>query len=164
MDQQEKKTIFRKESLDRISSPDQLDTYIHVTSISVYVLLAAIIVLLAAFFVWSATCTLPSTVTCKGIASDGVITCFMSEESVANVKPGTECTVGSELKGIVQEVSASPLSLKEASAELDDYSIYMLDLGDWNYKVTVTSDHVADGFTTVTIITGVIRPIDFFIS
>ena len=36
-------TLFRKKSLDRITSPEQLDEYLHVTSPSVWILLAAAI-------------------------------------------------------------------------------------------------------------------------
>ena len=43
---EEKKEIFRKKSLERVSSPEQLNDYLHVTSPAVWVVLAAVIVLL----------------------------------------------------------------------------------------------------------------------
>ena len=46
-------SIFRKKSLDRISSPDQLDDYIRVTTPSVWVALLALIVLLVGILAWS---------------------------------------------------------------------------------------------------------------
>ena len=45
-------SFFRKKSLDRISSPDQLYDYIHVTTPSVWVVLLAVFILLAGMIVW----------------------------------------------------------------------------------------------------------------
>mgnify|MGYP007122110349 CR=1 FL=1 len=42
----EKNSIFRKKSLDRIESPEQLNDYIRVTSPGIWIFLAAAIVLL----------------------------------------------------------------------------------------------------------------------
>lgn len=41
------KQIFRKSSIDRVSSPEQLNDYIRVSNPSVWMILAAVIVLLA---------------------------------------------------------------------------------------------------------------------
>ena len=45
--------VFRKKSLDRISSPEALNDYIHVTSPSVWLVLIAIVVLLLGMLAWS---------------------------------------------------------------------------------------------------------------
>ena len=45
--------IYREKSLDRISSPEQLNDYLRVTSPSVWIILAAIILLLAGLLLWS---------------------------------------------------------------------------------------------------------------
>lgn len=47
-----KETVFRKASLDRISSPEQLNEYIRVTRPSVWVALGAIVAMLAGVIVW----------------------------------------------------------------------------------------------------------------
>ena len=46
-------SIFRQKSLKRISSPEQLNDYIRVTRPSVWLVLAAVILLLAGIIVWS---------------------------------------------------------------------------------------------------------------
>jgi hypothetical protein len=48
--------IFRKQSIDRISSPEQLNDYIKVSNPSIWIILTAVIVLLAAVLVWSIGC------------------------------------------------------------------------------------------------------------
>ncbi|MBQ3268331.1 MAG: hypothetical protein IJH09_00260 [Clostridia bacterium] len=46
-------SVFRKKSLDRVSSPEQLNDYIRVTTPSVWLVLGAIVVLLAGMLAWS---------------------------------------------------------------------------------------------------------------
>ena len=45
--------LFRKKSLDRVSSPEQLNDYIRVTTPSVWLVLLALVLLLAGLIVWS---------------------------------------------------------------------------------------------------------------
>ena len=44
--------IFRQKSIDKVSSPEKLDDYIRVTTPSVWITLAAILVLLAGAIIW----------------------------------------------------------------------------------------------------------------
>ena len=54
------KQLFRKESIERVSSPEQLSDYLRVTSPTVWVVLAAVILLLASLFVWSSVTAVES--------------------------------------------------------------------------------------------------------
>ena len=45
--------IFRQKSIKRVSSPEQLNDYIRVTTPSVWIVLAALAVLLAGMLAWS---------------------------------------------------------------------------------------------------------------
>lgn len=49
----EQKQIFRKASIDRVSSPEQLTDYIRVAGLNVWVLLAAVIILLGSIIGWA---------------------------------------------------------------------------------------------------------------
>ena len=44
--------LFRQKSIDKVSSPEKLDDYIRVTTPSVWITLAAIVILLAGTIVW----------------------------------------------------------------------------------------------------------------
>ena len=50
----EQTSLFRKESVESIQSPEQLNDYMRVTNPSVWVVLIAVIVLLAGMLVWGA--------------------------------------------------------------------------------------------------------------
>ncbi len=46
-------SIFREKSMERVSSPEALNDYIRVTTPSVWVVLIALVVLLAGMLAWS---------------------------------------------------------------------------------------------------------------
>ncbi len=46
-------SIFRQKSIDRVSSPEELNDYIRVTTPSVWIVLIAIVALLVGMLVWS---------------------------------------------------------------------------------------------------------------
>ena len=52
--------LFRQKSLDRVSSPEKLNDYIRVTTPSVWLALAAVLVMLAGMIVWSVFGTIPA--------------------------------------------------------------------------------------------------------
>ena len=55
----EKKNIFRKANLERMSSPEKLNDYIRVSNPSVWVILVAIAILLIGVLVWGILYELP---------------------------------------------------------------------------------------------------------
>ena len=67
---EEKKTVFRQKTIDRISSPDQLTDYLRVTNPGIWVILAAVILLLAGVFAWSMIGTLETKAEVKVIVED----------------------------------------------------------------------------------------------
>lgn len=46
-------SLFREKSMEKISSPDQMDDYIRVTTPSVWIVLLALVVLLVGILAWS---------------------------------------------------------------------------------------------------------------
>ncbi len=62
------KNLFRKSSIDRVNSPEQLGEYIRVANPGVWLILAAIVVLLVGVVVWSILGTIKTTVnTCASV-------------------------------------------------------------------------------------------------
>lgn len=61
MDKKQKTTLFREKAMERISSPEDLTSYLRVTSAGVWVILTAVILLLTGLFVWAAVGTLETT-------------------------------------------------------------------------------------------------------
>ncbi len=70
MEENNQQTIFRKETMDRISSPDQLTDYLRVTNPGVWMLLLAVLVLLAGLMAWSTVGTLETKAPAQLVVED----------------------------------------------------------------------------------------------
>lgn len=71
--------LFRKKSLERISSPEQLHDYMRVTSPRLWMTLAAIVILLAGFIAYASTASMENTMPIKVHAEN--IDSFREEEN-----------------------------------------------------------------------------------
>ena len=131
--------IFRKQTIERISSPDRLTDYLHVTTPGIWVVLAAVILLLAGMFVWAAVGTLETKAEVKVVV----------EDQTALIIP-----LGSEklTEGMTLRVSDEDSSLNKS--ETDEYGRSI------GYAVVSLPDGVYNGI----IVTESVHPIDFLIT
>lgn len=89
------KTLFRKESYDRISSPEQMRDYMRVTSPRLWMLLAAMIALLAGFLVYASTTMMETTLELSATADQsGVIQAAVTPEQARNLEIGMKVRIG----------------------------------------------------------------------
>ncbi len=97
MEKSEHKSIFRKETLDRISSPEQLTDYLRVTNPGIWVVLAAVVLLLAGILVWSAVGTLETAVDATVVVEQNEATIVTPNGHLAKDMPlrveGQETTI-----------------------------------------------------------------------
>ena len=153
------KQLFRRKSLDRISSPDQMGDYIRVSNPSVWMILAAIIVLLIGVCVWGFFGSLDTVLQTGGECRDGQLVLYVRENDFSKLGADTLVSVDGKEFGI-SEISEYP-------AEVDkSYNSYLVHLagfsaGDWVYAVKVDAAGLKDGIYSVKVITESIRPIDF---
>ena len=110
--------LFRKKSLERISSPEEMHDYMRVTSPRLWMLLSAIVILLVGFIAYASSTTLENTIPLKvyiekvknyneqGEATGSSVFVY-SEVPVSNkdmIEPGMEVRIGSE-KGKVSWIA-----------------------------------------------------------
>ena len=87
--------LYRKESLEQIQSPEQLNQYLRVTNPVVWILLSAVILLLAGLLVWGSVTYIDSVFTCAAEVEDGMMTIrFDEEERAKSIEVGMRVTVG----------------------------------------------------------------------
>ncbi len=154
-----KETLFRKKSMDRISSPEQLTDYIRVARPGVWVVLAAMVILLGSLLVWGIYGALPDAINVNGNAENGIVTCYV--ENPANIAAGMQAQVDG-IQGEVTQVADIPMSENEvAKIYREDFVLHMLNVGDWNYAVTIQADGVQDGLVKVVIVGNPVHPISF---
>lgn len=152
------KQLFRKASIDRVSSPEQLNDYVRVSNPGVWMILAAVIVLLIGVCVWGIFGHLDTKIATAGTCENGTFTCYVSEEKAAKIKSGMTVYVdGNALS--VSEVSAKPISI---STDMDSYLLYLggFSEGEWLYEVTANAA-LSDGTYKAEIVTESVSPMSF---
>ena len=88
-------SIYRKESLERITSPESLSDYLHVTSPTVWLILVAVILLLAGMLIWSSSAGIDSFVSGTAQVEDGNMRILLDDASYSDViRPGMAVRVG----------------------------------------------------------------------
>ena len=81
--------------MDRISSPEQLRDYMHVTNPSVWVVMVAIIVLLVSMLIWSAFAVIENQASGPASVQSGVLTLhFDNPDEEKNISSGMDITIG----------------------------------------------------------------------
>ena len=100
--------LFRKKSMDRISSPEQLNDYIRVSTPSVWLLLAAIVILLAGVCVWGVLGHMDTTLPVVIRAGDGQAIAYVRRADAEKVAPGMDVTIGDQ-EGKVAAIGAEPV-------------------------------------------------------
>ena len=130
--------LFRKQSMERVSSPEQLQDYLHVTSPAIWVVLAAVILILASLFVWSSVTAVESYAAGTAEVRGGVLTLtFDDAEKAAHVEVGMNVKVGDLVTPVLsvgRDEAGDPIAV--AAAGLPD-GVYEASVG---YKSTQIID------------------------
>ena len=114
------KQLFRQKSLDRISSPEQLQDYMHVTNPAVWMVLAAVIALLVGLITCSALGTLETTLDVRAEAENGTITVEVTGDPHSQVKPGMALRVDGQETAIDHVYTGEGHTVCTASLPLPD--------------------------------------------
>ena len=154
-------TVFRKTSIDRLKSPDQLNEYIRVATPGVWLILAAVVLLLVGVIVWGIFGSIPFTVSTGAVVQDGSAVCCVSEEDAAQLEPGMTVTVDG-VQGTVTQISETPIQLNET---VDSYflSLCGFSAGDFCYVAQIHVPGLSDGVYPAEMTVGTIHPISFVI-
>ena len=98
----EQASVYRKASVERISSPEHLNEYLRVTNPAVWIVLAAVVLLLAGTLVWAGFTYIGSSVSGVATVEDGVMTLRFEDPALEqNVEAGMSVTVGETSSPIV---------------------------------------------------------------
>ena len=157
----ENNEIFRKKAVEKVSSPEKLNDYIHVTTPSIWIALLGIICILAGAIVWGFFGNIYSTVEGAGTVLDGNLTIYVSVSRRADIEEGMDISVNGT-KTFVREISHEPVRIDDSVSE------YILDAagltpGDWAYKVEADTG-LPNGVYSVSITVEAIHPIKFVIN
>lgn len=143
-------SIFRKKSIERISSPEQLNDYVRVSNPSLWLIVAAAAILLFGALVWSVFGILNTVISTVAVIDNYSSLCYISEDKIASVKIGDTLMINSNEYAII-DISTTPICISE---DFNEYTLSAgsLSVGDWVYEVSFSSD-LPDGVYPAQLIT-----------
>ena len=137
---EDNQTLFRKKAMARISSPEDLTNYLRVTSPGMWIILAAVIVLLAGLFAWSTVGTLDTTVDATAIVQDHTAQIVASGQGADELEAGMPLRIASQ-----------------------EFVIALVDYDEYGRATAYAELLLPDGSYDATIVVEQTRPIEFLL-
>lgn len=119
-------SLFRKKSLERISSPEQLNDYIKVSSPSVWLIISAMIIIAVAFSIWAFNGNITSEVSSTGVfqgsSQDNInsVVCYVDANYAPKISEGMTVRIYDKSKpmsayinGKVTKISQTPVNQED---------------------------------------------------
>ena len=153
--------LFRKKSVDKVSSPEQLNEYIRVANPGVWMVLAAIVILLAGVVVWGVIGHLDTALATAVVCENGEAVIYVKDADIEKIEQGMTVRVG-EQEYAISEISTAPVRV---DSTMPEYAIHLSGLaeGEWVYAVKVSGDF-GDGVHKAEIVIESISPISFILN
>lgn len=154
----EKESIFRKQSIDSVSSPEQLNDYIKAADPGVWLILTAVILLLCGVCVWGIFGRLDTAVSVGAVCEGGELSLYIPEAGRDKVASGMPVTVnGAEYT--IASISDSPVLL---DTDADAYALHASSLarGDFAYIAKARTE-LSDGSYEAVITVNSVSPMSF---
>ena len=163
--------LFKKSSMERITSPEKLNDYIQVSNPASWMVLGAALAILLGMLIWGIFGQLTESVDFRGHVKDGVLYCYAPGDYADLLEAGMEASVlpqasGEEakaMKGTILSVAGQPLSFDEASRDItSDFMLSSLGTTGWNIAVTIEVEApLYEGVVyRVNVVTDTLRPIE----
>lgn len=153
--------LFRKKSIERISSPEQMNDYLRVSNPSVWVMMTAIIVLLIGVCVWSIFGRIETRVSVVVISDGDKMIGYLRDDDKAEVELGDPLLVEGQ-ECVITGVSSFPVT----SGGLAEYARYIGDIreGEWVYELELSGSALPEGIYPSEIVAEEIQPISFVLN
>ena len=139
--------VFKRSTMNRIASADELDHYIKVTNPSAWAVVLAALLLVVGIIVWAVVAIVPITVNTTGYTIQApeldktLVICYVDKSTAEKIREsGAKATVsGVEASNVY--VAPTPMSSAEIAQALNnDFYMDALHLDDWNYVTTIELD------------------------
>lgn len=153
-------SIFRKASLAQIQSPEELNSYIQVTNVNVWVVLSGIILLLVGVMIWGVFGNITTTVKTPVVAAEGQCVFYVSAQEADRIREGMTVTVEGQ-EAVVTAFSRQP---QQIGQEMDPYASFIGGFQQGDFCCTGTLDlKTEDGVYEGILILESIHPMQFVI-
>jgi len=153
-------SLFRAKSLKKVTSPEELDSYLRITRPPVWFAMAALVILLAGAIVWGCLAELETKTGGVIIASGDTTVCYVSEQDIGSIHRGTVVRTA-EQEYAVTEIAGQSIPVG------DCLSAYAMKIGGFedgeNVYALSLSQEAAPGNHACEIVLERISPITFLL-
>ncbi len=168
--------IFREKSMQRVSSPEQLNDYIKVTNPGIWITLGAVMILLIGLIVWGSSCRIESRLDSvvlslediggleglQGTGINDITFCFVREADISQVSQDDLVMIdGKEYP--IELISDEPMTVSPDT--FSEYAMHLCNLmeGEWVYPIKIDTK-LPQGTYKATIVTDSVSPIMFLLN
>jgi hypothetical protein len=151
-------TVFRDKSIERISSPEQLNDYVRLTTPGVWFVVGAILIILIGACVFGAVGHIDSSVPGACISDGENVVCLVKREYGERFTEDMHVQVkGSEYGVSLRD--AKPVAI---GSDIDSYVLFVgnMELGEWVYEIDVDGQ-IPEGVYEARLVTERISPLSF---
>lgn len=155
----EQETIFRQKSIDRISSPEQLDNYLKVTTPNVWIALIGIIIILIGAIVWGYYGRMKTYVNVGCVVSSNVSYCYVKEDDISKIEKGMDIEISDKaINSKVEVIGNAGVNIPDTY----DYLQHLIGVtsSDYVFEVQGSCD-LEDGYYQGKIVVESISPLKF---
>ena len=154
--------LFRKKSIEKVTSPEQLKYYIIVSNPGLWTVMAAVVILISCACVLGVFGRLDSAVQTAGTAENGEIVCYVKAADISSLTDKSFISVNEE-EYPVTDIAATPIRL-DKKKDGSILSLAGIDETDAVYEVRANAAGLPDGAYKVTVIKERVAPISFILN
>lgn len=131
--------LFREKSLNKIASPDNLTEYIRVTTPEVWMVLAAIVLLLAGVCIWGVFGRIDTKLDAIVVSDSTGVYAFVEDSSAERIKVGDDIRIN----GRTYQVDGISTEVVELRSTDSSYLLHLLgkEEGCWVVQLAVSSSY-----------------------
>lgn len=157
----EKESVFRKQSIDSVASPEQLSDYIRSATPSVWFIMLAVIFLLIGVCIWGFFGRLETGVSAVAVCRGGTLTMLLPERYIGRVDTGMAMVVD-EKEYTITTVTGS---LVRSDDSYDELAMRNAGIKEGDPGMTATANApLPDGVYSAYVTLGSVAPVSFIIN
>ena len=150
-------SIFRQKSLDRISSPEELNSYMKVANPSVWIILLAVVLILAGAIIWGIVGRIETKVPAVAVSDNDGAHLYISEQYASGIDVGMKAVINGveyDITSVSSEPSLAEDVLSDYSMHAGNFSygeyVYSADIGGALKGGTYSSEIVTESLSALT--------------
>ena len=156
--------LFRQKSIDKVTSPDQLNDYLKVTGVSTWVIIVALIIILGGAIVWTFAGKIVVTEPAAVVVENGEAIVYVNEDQSNKLAVGQTLNLDNDSFSIT-EVINEPVAA-EGNKGIDEYVLHATGTDDGGWLIPLRADisGIDDGIYGAEIEVETISPVTFIIN